>query len=245
MAEKAARSYARESSVLLFEPPFGAPTGSGTLVRTRDGCAVLTCKHVLDGDWSHLVVEHRSGVELQRAIASVEKHDSCDIAVARLRDPRVLESFAITPARIAKKEMFPLSMRRPMLVVGFPIQEMISSSGDASDVVRGIREFSYLTTLAGSSRDFFSLDWDLAEPDADDDWDWEKKGAPAGHAYALKKPKGLSGGAVWTFEAMYDRNCADTRISTLVGIPFKHTNQRQLAVPASLWRPWLIDVIVA
>jgi hypothetical protein len=244
IAENAARSFVRQTLVLLFEPPFEKPAGSGTLVRTINGCAVLTCKHVLESDWSRMTVEHRSGIEMHRAIDSVELHGKHDVAIARLRDPRALEPYAISPSRIAKADAFPISTRAPALVAGFPIQEMRESRDEAGRLVRGIGDISYLTTIAGSHRDALSVDWDVSEPNADDDWNWEEKGSPSDHRKFLKKPLGLSGGGVWTFEPMYAGTGAEPRISTMIGVPFKHTNKRQLAVPANLWRRWLLDALV-
>jgi hypothetical protein len=242
-AVRAARACALRPLVVILEPgAIDQPVGSGTLVRTRTGCAVLTCKHVLAPPHD-LVARHASG--LSSEIVDMVAHPTLDLAVATLRDPDRLAAEATTPARIARAERFPLTNRDPILVLGFPkqtVDEAIDADGRVTH--RAVRHISYLTRLRGTSSDVLSIQWDEGEPDDYDTWDYAR-GIPQEHRVHLKKPSGLSGGAVWTFQPIHDGRMGADRISSLVAVPHEFTNKRQLALPAARWRTWLMATLAA
>lgn len=245
VAIETARANALRPLVVLIDSDAPEdPVGSGTLIKTQRGCAVLTCKHVLDPGWGSLIVRHSSRDEPASRIKNVVVHGRLDLAMAVLADDE-LEAFAVAPSQLAGPESFPLTPMSPILVVGFP-QYMV---GDVIDdrgafLGRTPTHTSYLTTLVGTSSDVLSIHWDLAVPDPGDAWDFSK-GTPDDHQFNLRKPAGLSGGAAWTFQPLYDGRGDGAHIGSLVGVPHQFTNKRQLALPSPRWREWVNRVVAA
>jgi hypothetical protein len=247
IAQDAVSTYARSTLVLLTEKgEHGRPLGhgSGTLIRSARGCVILTCAHVVEGT-PKLSVLHPTGRAIDDAIERIWFHpDRIDVAVAHLRDPSRLASFAITPARIAKADVFPIKKTDPLLVVGFPTQLMIDSPNHATKIMhRHLSDIAYLTTLVGADKNALSIHWDEAQVGEEVAAPHQLAGLAQGTTFSLKKPSGISGGGVWLFDAEYSGLWAPERIATFVAVPHEFKSKRQLALPATLWRDWLVEVI--
>jgi len=232
----------------------GAPDslGSGTLVRSRTGCAVLTCAHVIEGGGGlPLKVGHPAGSVLGHALGPARCHPGrVDIAIAPILEPAPLLSFALSLDQIAVPGEFPLSENHPLLVVGYPeqlsrqIRLVRDERTDAGVMRRGFAHVAHLTSLAGQDRKALSIHWDKVEISAETAAS-HPLGITAGIS-DLRKPDGLSGGAVWWFGSFESDHLlwSPLRAGRLVAVPHKFTGRRQQAVPAFIWRSWLEEQLL-
>jgi len=122
-AQDAISEFAKGPLVLVaLRDKSGEPIahGSGTLVRLRNGCAVLTCAYVVDLG-STLTIVSTAGTFVDNALGAPIRHPRhVDIAIAPILDPSPFMEFAISLDQIGARSDFPLPMDQSLLVVGFP-----------------------------------------------------------------------------------------------------------------------------
>lgn len=242
-AQKAVTNYTRRGMVFVMGRGDGGKIewpGSGSLWRTAAGnTLVLTAKHVVE-DHRSFTIGTTEGPEVRLHNAFITKHPSLDLALIRLPEG---ELSALAFATSALSDVTTVSKGAPLVVSGFPEHISFTDHDDLGEILRCGDMTSY-SIAAGSDATSLSVEWKQTTITEETAQRFAKTGAKAG-LQGLKKPKGLSGGAVW----LWDNAGASAVVWVpslmvrMVGVPVEFKNQRELAVPIWTFRDWLLSAL--
>ena len=239
-AELAVNTYCLRGlvAVILRGPgPTAEPEdhGSGTLWRLEGRRAVvLTANHVVENHSSFTVMNAHGQVRLRNASSiRLPKHD---IAILPLPS-NDLDHCAFEPEALS--DATEVAKREPVRVYGYP-DRLSFTREDHIGEIKMMGTHTYCGFAAGSSRDLFSIEWKEGESTEEQARPFQHLGIESG-IQPLEKPEGISGGAVWTQRKQGPVVWTVSGAVRFVGVPHKHSNQRQLAVPVWCWRGWLLE----
>lgn len=245
--ETIVHSFIRRPLVQLFDADNDDETegiGSGTLLRGASGrIAILTAHHVLDGVRNALIRDNDEKPHRITEVYSHPKSRNTDIAIGVVdRAPPALEIACLDTNLLATSTAPILRTNDTVVAIGYPSQLRVS----IIDEHRGVRWNRYgdmirRTVILGFDRNAMSLEWREAEVQAPHLF--ASSGIPDTGSFKLKKPSGISGGAVWWQDRSPIEIWTAESVFRLVGVLHEFTNGHQLAVPATRWATWVRETL--
>lgn len=170
-----------------------------------------------------------------------------DIALAEvMAGAASLGDVAIGAEQLATTTEPRVSKGDTVVAAGFP--EQVSST--VHDHVRNVAYerhgyMSFRTIVAGLDRRAMSLQWDEADMFENHQYAYQSAAFPSTGRINQAKPSEISGGTVWKQLKLPRAVWTVESAFRLVGVLFKFTNQRQLAVPAACWADWVRERLSA
>jgi hypothetical protein len=238
-AKRAVIQYTRRSLVFIAlrgaKGELDQGHGSGTVWRAASGLpVVLTAKHVVDRHRS-FTVGTTEGHDVRLRNASVIAHADQDLALLKMPDLSIVE-LAMTVSTLSDRTQ--VTKGEGLLVSGYPKQGCFMDEDAAGKILR-MGDISYFTHAAGSDAGTLSMDWKESLTDEATAALFKKTGMKAGRN-PMKKPSGLSGGAVWLWHKTEPGELWSPQVQvSMIGIPHEFANSRQLAIPVWRWKEWL------